>query len=171
MTFIVPKIGAMLKSLSNGKDQLPIYTRALLSLSHIMKQPSFFLTVFIGIPLLTFIFRKYTKTKRGKYRWHYVLLKIPVISGLLTKTAIARFSRVFSSLMSAGVPIVESIETTAGSIGNDVIAQELLKCSKAVEAGSPLSTELAKSKDFPPIVPQMLSVGEETGETDTIMVK
>ena len=171
MTFIVPKIGAMLSSLSNGSEQLPIYTRVLLSASHIMKQPSFILAIVVGVPILAILFRHFTKTPNGKYRWHFLLLKVPVIKELLTKTAIARFSRVFSSLMGAGVSIVESIDITAGAIGNEVIARELLKSSKAVEAGGQLSVELAKSKYFPPIVPQMLSVGEETGKTDTIIIK
>lgn len=169
MTFIVPKIGNILNELSSSAE-LPVYTRALLSVSHTLKQPAVILGILIGGPALFFLFRRYIKTPKGRYRWHSLLLKIPVIKTLLIKTAIARFSRIFASLMGAGVTIVSAIETTAGAIGNAVIEKELLDCSKAVQAGSQLSAELAKSKHFPPIVAQMLAVGEETGETDTVVL-
>ncbi|HEV2403370.1 MAG TPA: type II secretion system F family protein [Candidatus Saccharimonadales bacterium] len=171
MTFIVPRIGTILRSLSNGKAQLPIYTRALLAISHFMKQPLFILILFVGIPLALVLFRRYTATPQGRYHWHSFILKIPAIKVILIKTAIARFSRVFASLMGAGVSIVDSIDITAAAIGNAVIEKELLDCSRAVEGGAELSTQLSKSKHFPPIVSQMLAVGEETGQTDTVILK
>jgi type IV pilus assembly protein PilC len=171
MTFIVPKIGGILASLSGGTASLPIYTRILLSLSHVMKQPAFIFTVIVGLPIAIVLFRRYIKTKHGRYQWHSFLLRIPVIKVIITKTAVARFSRIFASLLGAGVSIVEVIDTTAGAIGNAVIEKELLDCSKAIQAGSQLSTELGKSKHFPPIVAEMLAVGEETGKTDTIILK
>ena len=171
MTFIVPKIGAILTSLSHGKAKLPIYTRVLLDISHLMNQPAFIISIIVGLPLLIVLFRHYIKTKKGKYQWHSLVLRIPSVRNIIVKTAVARFSRTFASLMGAGVSIVDSIETTAGAIGNAVIERELLECSKAVQAGSPLSVELAKSKHFPPIVVQMLAVGEETGQTDSVIIK
>jgi type IV pilus assembly protein PilC len=171
MTFIVPKIGKILQSLSNGKAKLPVYTRVLLAISHTMKQPAFLLTLVIGIPIALALFRRYIKTPRGRHQWHTLLLRIPVVKDIITKTAIARFSRTFASLMGAGVPIIDTINITAGAIGNAVIEKELLDCSRAVQAGGELSEELEKSKHFPPIVSQMLAVGEETGKTDTIVLK
>jgi type IV pilus assembly protein PilC len=171
MTFIVPKIGGILASLSGGTASLPIYTRILLSMSNVMKQPVFIFIVIVGLPIAFVLFRRYTKTPRGRYVWHSVLLRIPVVKVIITKTAIARFSRIFASLLGAGVSIVEVIDTTAGAIGNAVIEKELLDCSKAIQAGGQLSTELEKSKHFPPIVAEMLAVGEETGKTDTIILK
>ncbi len=171
MTFIVPKIGAVLSSLSGGTAALPIYTRILLSMSKGMKSPAFIFGVLFGLPTAVTLFRRYTKTPKGRYWWHSMLLKVPVIKVIITKTAIARFSRIFASLMGAGVGIVETIETTAGAIGNAVIEKELLNCSKAIQAGSQLSTELQKSSHFPPIVAQMLAVGEETGKTDEVILK
>ncbi len=171
MTFIVPKIGKILNSLSNGKAKLPIYTRVLLGVSHDMQQPLFIIFFVIILPLAIILFRRYIKTEKGRYKWHSLLLKIPAIKVIITKTAVARFSRIFASLMSAGVSIVDAINTTAGAIGNAVIEKELIECSKAVQAGNQLSGELAKSKHFPPIVIQMLAVGEETGTTDTIILK
>ena len=171
MTFIVPKIGAILTSLSAGKAKLPIYTRALLAVSNDMKQPMFIITFIVVLPIIIILFRHYIHTKSGRYKWHSFVLKIPVVKVIITKTAIARFARIFASLMGAGVSIVEAIDTTAGAIGNAVIEKDLLDCSKAIQAGGQLSTELQKSKHFPPIVSQMLAVGEETGQTDTIILK
>jgi type IV pilus assembly protein PilC len=171
MTFIVPKIGTILTSLSNGTAKLPIYTRVLLAVSHTMKQPVFILSVVVILPIVIILFRKYIKTRSGRYRWHSFLLKVPAVKVIITKTAVARFARIFGSLMGAGVSIISSIETTAGAMGNAVIEKELLDCSKAVQAGGQLSAELQKSKHFPPIVAQMLAVGEETGQMDTIIVK
>jgi type IV pilus assembly protein PilC len=168
MTFIVPKIGDILVSFGS---ELPIYTRILLALSNIMKSPPFLLAVAIGLPTFIILFRRYIKTTKGRYRWHSLLRHMPIRKVIITKTAIARFSRIFASLMGAGVNIVESIETTAGAIGNAVIEKELLNSSRAVQAGSTLSAELQKSPHFPPIVWQMLAVGEETGKTDTVILK
>ncbi|HET8709045.1 MAG TPA: type II secretion system F family protein [Candidatus Saccharimonadales bacterium] len=168
MTFIVPKIGGIL---ANMGTQLPIYTRILLAVSNFMKQPTFLIGVVVVLPIVLIAFGRWKKTPRGRYLWDSFLLKIPVVKVIILKTAIARFSRIFASLMGAGVNIVQAMETTAGAIGNSVIEKELLECSKAIQAGSQLSIELEKSKHFPPIVAQMLAVGEETGKTDTVIIK
>lgn len=171
MTTIVPKIGDIILSLGGEDASLPIYTQILLKLSDIMKSPPFLVGALIVVPVGLVLFRKYIKTKQGRYVWHSVLLKLPVVKTLITKVAIARFARTFSSLMGAGVSIVDSINTTAGAIGNAVIEKELTDSAKAVQAGEQLSVQLEKSKHFPPLVAQMLAVGEETGQTDQILFK
>ena len=171
MTTIVPKIGDIIVSLGGTKDSLPIYTKVLLSISSILKSPIFLVFALVGLPILIVLFKKYTSTKRGRYQWHSLLLKMPVVKTLNTKVAIARFARTFSSLMGAGVNIVQAINTTAGAIGNAVIEKELLDSAKAIQAGQQLSAQLEKSKHFPPLVSQMLAVGEETGQTDQILIK
>ncbi len=171
MTTIVPKIGDIIVSLGGTKDSLPIYTKVLLSISVILKSPSFLLALLVGLPIFIVGFKKYTSTPKGRYVWHSVLLRTPIIKTLNTKVAIARFARTFSSLMGAGVSIVQAINTTAGAIGNAVIEKELLDSAKAIQSGEQLSTQLEKSKHFPPLVSQMLAVGEETGQTDQILIK
>lgn len=171
MTTIVPKIGEIIVSLGGTKDSLPIYTKVLLSISSILKSPIFLVFAIVGIPILIFLFKKYTSTQKGRYQWHSLLLKMPVVKTLNTKVAIARFARTFSSLMGAGVNIVQAINTTAGAIGNAVIEKELLDSAKAIQSGQQLSAQLEKSKHFPPLVSQMLAVGEETGQTDQILIK
>lgn len=171
MTIIVPKIGDIILSLGGEDAKLPIYTEILLKLSTIMKSTPFLVTTLFVAPLALYGFKKYTKTAQGRYVWHSVLLKLPIVKTLITKVAIARFARTFSSLMGAGVSIVDAINTTAGAIGNAAIEKELLDSAKAVQAGEQLSVRLEKSKHFPPLVAQMLAVGEETGQTDQILLK
>jgi len=129
--------------------------------------------IFILIALFATIWylRRYIKTPKGKYKFHSLLLRIPVVKTIIIKIAIARFSRTFASLMSAGVGVLDSLEVTGGAIGNKVIEEELKEAAKEVKNGKQLSAPLSKSKHFPPIVSQMLAVGEETGQIDTILVK
>ena len=171
MTTIVPKIGAIITDLSGGSGTLPVYTRALLALSKFMLTPGFIITTAVGLPVFIILFKRYTKTEKGRYVWHSILLKMPIIKVLITKVAIARFARTFSSLMGAGVSIVQAIGTTAGAVGNAVIEKELTESARYIESGEQLSTRLEQSKHFPPLVSQMLAVGEETGQTDQILIK
>ena len=90
---------------------------------------------------------------------------------IITKVAIARFARTFAALMSAGVSVLDALEITGGAIGNKVIERELKEAAKEVKNGKPLSQPISKSEHFPQIVSQMLAVGEETGQLDTILVK
>lgn len=167
--FVLPGIGNMIKDLAGEDTQLPIYTRAMLGFSDFMV--SFWWVLVIGTIGGIFVFRRWIKTPKGRYKFHKTLLKIPIIKDVISKVAIARFARIFASLMSSGVPVVESINVTANAIGNKVIEKELKDAAKEVVNGKQLSEPLANSKLFPPIVSQMLAIGEETGQTDTILIK
>ena len=167
--FVIPSIGKMITDLSDGKAELPIYTKVMLGFSEFMV--SYWWVLIIGAVVGIYLFRRWIKTPKGKYAFHKTLLKIPVLKDVITKVAIARFSRIFASLMSSGVPVTESIEVTANAIGNKVIEAELKNASKEVVNGKQLSEPLAASSIFPPIVSQMLAIGEETGQTDTILLK
>jgi type IV pilus assembly protein PilC len=167
--FVIPKIGKMIKDLSSGKAELPVYTKAMLAFSDFMV--SYWWVLIIIIALSIFAFRHWVQTPKGRFMFHKILLKIPVIKTVVTKVAVARFSRIFASLMSSGVPVTESIDITAEALGNKVIEKELKEAGKDVVNGKQLSEPLAESEIFPPIVSQMLAVGEETGQTDTILIK
>lgn len=171
MTSVVPKIGGIIKNIGGENASLPVYTEILLSVSDVMTTPVFLFSLLVLTPVLYILFRRYIKTKRGRYLWHSLLLKIPIIKTLISKVAIARFARTFSSLMGAGVSILQAITTTSGAIGNAVIEKELMQGASKVQAGGQLSEQLAKSSVFPPLVAQMLMVGEETGQIDQILVK
>jgi type IV pilus assembly protein PilC len=169
MIFVIPKIGKILKDLGGEDAQLPVYTQAMLSISDFMRANA----IPIGIVLFITIFltRRYIRTPKGKYKFHALLLRTPIINMIIIKVAIARFARTFASLMSAGVSVLDALEVTGGAIGNKVIEAELKEAAKEVKNGKQLSEPLSKSKHFPAIVSQMLAVGEETGQIDTILVK
>ncbi|MBW3568716.1 type II secretion system F family protein [Candidatus Parcubacteria bacterium] len=169
MIFIIPKIGAIILDLGGPDAELPVYTQAMLSISDFMRANAVIILIagFAGV----FLIKRYIKTPKGKYRFHYLLLKIPIIKTIIAKIALARFARTFASLMSAGVAVLDALEVTGSAIGNKVIEAELKEAAKAVKNGRQLSEPLSNSVYFPPIVSQMLAVGEETGQIDTILVK
>ena len=189
MLFIVPKIGAILLSLGGPNAKLPIYTQVLLNASNFCVHSTIIhaipllnkLPILGKLPNLIFIIgilsvgviylRRYIKTPGGKYKFHALMLRTPIIKVIILKIAIARFSRTFASLMSSGVSVLDALAVTGGAIGNKVIESELKDAAIEVKNGKQLSEPLSKSKHFPPIVSQMLSVGEETGQIDTVLVK
>lgn len=168
MTVVVPKVGGIIAELTPGKE-LPLMTKTMLGISDIMIDFWFVHvgTIFFG----TIFLKRFLKTYKGKQTRDKLLLKIPAVRSLIIKMAVARFSRVFASLMTAGVSVIESIEITAKAIGNTVIEKELMLAAKEIANGEQFSLQLAKSPTFPPIVGQMMSIGEETGQTDTILLK
>lgn len=189
MIFIVPKIGKILKDLGGPDAQLPVYTQAMLGISSFCVSNSIIahiplvsmiplvnkipnaVFIFIAMGVAGFYFLRYIKTPIGKYKFHAFLLRVPVLKVLIVKVAISRFARTFSALTAAGVSVLDALEVTGGAIGNKVIEEELKKAANDVKNGKPLSEPISQSLFFPPIVAQMLAVGEETGQMDTILVK
>lgn len=169
MVFVMPRIGKIIKDLAGENAELPQLTQVMLSISGFMTSKWYVLlgTFFIG----GFLLKRYTKTPKGRRKKDQLLLKIPILKVIIKKVVIARFARIFASLMSAGVSVIDSIEITAKALGNSIIEEELMSASKAVAGGQQLSVPLAASSIFPPIVSQMLAIGEETGQTDQILVK
>ncbi len=169
MFVIMPKIAKILTDLGGPDAKLPIYTQILLDVSHICQKYAYI--VIPLIVLVVYLVRRYIKTPKGKFQFHSLMLKIPVVKTIITKVAIARFSRTFSSLMSAGVGVLDALDVTGKAIGNKVIEKELADAAVQVKEGKQLSEMLAASPHFPKIVSQMLAVGEETGKTDVVLVK
>jgi type IV pilus assembly protein PilC len=169
MVFVMPKIGTIIKDLAGPNAELPTLTKVMLGISDFMVHKWFILfpTLIIG----SYFLRRYMKTPKGRRKKDVLLLKLPVLSVIIRKVAIARFARTFASMLAAGVTVIEAIEVTGKAIGNSVIEDELLAASKDVANGQQLSVPLSNSKVFPPIVSQMMSIGEETGQTDQILVK
>lgn len=168
MTLVVPKIGKIVSDLSNGA-QLPPLTRGMLAISNVMT--TYWYLLIGGIVGGVFLLTRYTKTPAGRRKKDMFLMKVPVLKVVITKVAVARFSRIFACMMGSGVSVLESLSITAKAIGNSVLEDELMSASKAVANGSQVSEPLANSKVFPPIVSQMLAVGEETGKIDEVLIK
>jgi type IV pilus assembly protein PilC len=169
MIFVIPKIGKILTDLGGPDAKLPIYTRVMLSGSSFMQHNAI---IIVGVTIGgIYILKRYLRTPSGKYKFHALLLRTPIIKGIVTKIAIARFARTFASLMTAGVSVLNALEVTGGAIGNKVIEAELIEAAKEVKNGKQLSEPLSASPHFPPIISQMLAIGEETGQIDTILVR
>lgn len=177
MMFVIPKIGKILTDLGGPDAKLPIYTRVLLGISNFSLKSSFIphvpnaVFMFGAAAVGIFLLRRYIKTPKGKYQFHALMLRVPVLKTIIIKVAVSRFARTFSALTSAGVTVLDALQVTGSAIGNKVIEEELKAAAEEVKNGKPLSDPISKSKIFPPIVAQMLAVGEETGQIDKILVK
>lgn len=169
MVFVMPRIGKIIQDLAGEDAELPTMTKIMLGISDFMVT-KWYIILAVGF-ISGYLLRRYVKTPKGRHRKDAILLRVPVLSMIIRKVAIARFARTFASLISAGVTVIESIEVTAKAIGNAIIEEELVAASKNVANGEPLSAPLSKSKVFPPIVSQMMAIGEETGQTGEILVK
>lgn len=169
MLFVIPQIGKILKDLGGPDAELPFITQMMLSISAFILQ-----WWYVVIPIViaaVYLLLRYIKTPAGKKQFHRLVLRIPAINGVIRKVVIARFARTFSSLNGAGVSILETLTVTAHALGNTVYEEALLNSIDKVKNGQQLSHVLESDELFPAIVSQMLAVGEETGQTDVVLVK
>jgi len=149
--------------------QLPFLTQFVVSVSNFVARYSFF--ILMALILGVFALRAYHKTHRGKRVLDGLTLRMPVIGMLVQKIAIARFCRTLSTLTASGVPILDGLEITAKTAGNAVIEDAVMAVRKSVEEGKTLSGPLRETKVFPPMVTQMVNVGEQTGALDQMLSK
>lgn len=167
ITSVIPQIANVFSSMGGA---LPASTRFLLWLSDAFR--SFGLFIILGIAGLVFGFRTLLKTnQKFRYNWHYVLLKIPIFGKTAKKVNVARFTRTLGSLLASGVAVIEALQISADTLTNEVFKKEVLEIAKKVEDGSSVAEPLKKSKIFPPMVPHMISVGEDTGTLDKTLLK
>jgi len=170
VAIIMIKVVPVFSSLYEGMgSKLPFPTRICMGLSNVLVNYSLVVVIFIAIIVVGFRF--YNKTTSGRLQIDSTLLKMPVIGDLLRKVAVARFCRTLGTLISSGVPILEGMDITARTSGNMVIQNAILKAKDAVEQGRNISTPLAETKVFPPMVVQMVGVGEATGALDAMLAK
>lgn len=169
MIFVIPTIGKILKDLGGPDAKLPAMTVAMMAVSDFMVNN--IILIVIGTFVALFMFKRWAKTPSGKLAVHRFVLKVPVLKTLVMKIAVARFTRTFSALIGAGVSVVEALKVTSRALGNEVYRKEIERAAGEVVNGKQLSQAIENGKLFPGIVPQMLAVGEETGQTDTVLVK
>jgi type IV pilus assembly protein PilC len=166
LLFIVPMFKNLYHDLGGT---LPLPTRLLLMVSSVMvtAMPIVIVTLVVGV----FGFKRWIETDKGRAAFDAFKLKVPVFGKLVHKTALTRFSRTLASLLRSGVPILESLEITADTVGNTVARRAVLDVQEGVKQGEPLARRMEQHKIFPPMVTQMLAVGEETGAVDTMLDK
>jgi type IV pilus assembly protein PilC len=164
---IVPEFAKMFKDL--GLKSLPAMTQMLMDFSHFMVTKFYIAAIIVAVVVVAF--KMFTRTKFGRRAWDKVKLKMPVFGKLNHKVALARFSRTLATLLSSGVPILSALETVAGTVANEVISDAILDARARVREGDVISEPLRKSKMFPPMVVQMIAIGQESGALDTMLSK
>ena len=166
LTYIVPIFAKMFAGLG---AELPAPTQFILSLSAFLRG-----NILTGIVLLIFLIvahKFYSKTDKGRYNIDRLKLRIPLIGDLIRKSAISRFSRTLGTLISSGVPILDALDITARASGNRVIHDAIKKSVLSIAEGETITQPLKQCGVFPPMVTQMISVGEKTGGLDEMLSK
>lgn len=166
MIFVIPVFESMFKS---AGQSLPLPTLIVLAMSKFVKGYILFIIPAVGI--LIFLLRRYYKTENGRGVVDSLLLKAPVFGPLFQKIAVARFSRTLGTLVSSGVPILDGLNIVSRTAGNKTIETAILQARSSIKEGETIAEPLGRSGVFPPMVIQMISVGESTGALDSMLSK
>jgi type IV pilus assembly protein PilC len=163
---VIPTFAALFAGLG---AQLPLPTRVVIWLSNslVLYMP----VLIIGAGVGSFLLRQYYQTYRGRRVIDGLLLRAPVLGMILRKVAVARFCRTLSTLLSSGVPILDGLDITGKTAGNAIIEDAIMSTRQSIERGETVSAPLAATKVFPPMVTQMINVGETTGALDMMLSK
>lgn len=167
LTFILPIFSKMFSEMG---AELPAFTQLLLSLSDFVRSV-WMLVLFIALLATAAGIAKWYQTDDGRYKIDAFMLKVPVFGDLLKKVAIARFSRTFGTLIHSGVPMLSSLEVVKDTAGNAVIMRSIENVHNEVRQGGTVSKPLSRDPIFPPMVTQMVAIGEETGRMDEMLEK
>jgi len=166
LTFIVPVFAGMFRSLN---AELPAPTQVILDISNFLK--SNFVYLLGGIIVVAVGFIYWIKTPQGRSQFDRLLLRMPIFGNLVRKASVARFTRTLGTLLSSGVSILDALDITAKTAGNTVIAEAIKKSVLSIAEGDTITGPLKESGVFPPMVTQMISVGEKTGGLDEMLAK
>jgi type IV pilus assembly protein PilC len=163
---VIPTFASLFAGLG---AELPLPTRIVIALSNNLVR--FFPFVIVGIGVAGYLFKRYYATPNGRRVVDATMLKAPVLGLILRKIAVARFCRTLSTLISSGVPILDGLEITAKTSGNSVVEDAVMVTRKSIERGETIAVPLKETGVFPPMVTQMIGVGEATGALDTMLAK
>ena len=168
--FLIIKVVPTFKGIFDqlGGD-LPMPTQILLAISDFART-NFFLGVVI-VAAVVFGATRFVKTEYGKRKADQIALKLPIFGELISKIAVAKFCRTFSTLVASGVPILQALDIVGATSGNKVIEDAVLSAKKQVQAGETISDPLARSNAFPPMVIRMINIGEKTGKLQEMLTK
>jgi len=169
MVVVIPKFQTIFHDF---KTELPGVTVVLLAVSHWFAPPTNGWAYVLCSPIIFMMLWKLIRlSEGGKYVTDAILLKIPILGGILSKTSIARFTRTLGTLISAGVPILDALNITKETCGNEVYSRALLKVHDAIREGESMADPLRATKVCDAIVVNMIDVGEETGDLDKMLMK
>jgi type IV pilus assembly protein PilC len=167
MTFILPKFLDMFKDL--GIKELPASTQFLQGVSQFILQKWQWAILIVVVTVISV--KSFGKTHFGRRLLDRIKLKVPVFGSLNHKVALSRFARTLSTLLSSGVPILSAMETVAGTVSNEIISDAIFNARTAIREGEQIADPLAKSRMFPPMVVQMIAIGQESGALDPMLAK
>jgi len=167
LTFVLPIFEGLFHNIGG---ELPPFTQMLISLSSLVR--SVWMLLFgIALVIGIFLLRQYNKTAIGRLQIDSIKLSLPLFGPLIRKVAIARFSRTFGTLIRAGVPMLNALEVVRATAGNAVLSRAVEKIHEEVRQGGTISKPMTRDSIFPPMVTQMVAVGEETGRLDDMLAK
>jgi len=170
MVVVIPQFQTIFVGLLGPGELLPLPTRIVVGISNFLAGWGG-LSILVMLILTAVAIRFYYKTPNGRKRVDNLLLKFPVIGNIFSKIAISRFARTLSTLLSSGVPILQSLDITAGTAGNLIIEEAILKIRAGVEQGKSFVEPLKAAEVFPHMVAQMIGIGEQTGALDAMLGK
>ncbi|RPJ49352.1 MAG: type II secretion system F family protein [Candidatus Latescibacterota bacterium] len=166
LVFIIPTFAKMF---SDFGGTLPLPTRIVMTLSGVLRGQWYVLVGLVAAAV--FAFKRYRATEKGKLKIDAILLRIPAIGDILRKAAVARFTRTLGTLISSGVPILDGLSITARTAGNMVVHNAVMQTRVSIREGQTIAEPLRNSGVFPPMVVQMIAIGEETGALDEMLEK
>jgi type IV pilus assembly protein PilC len=166
LVFVIP---VFQKMFADFGGTLPALTQGVVNLSAFMRKYVIYILGAIGVVI--FAFKTYHKTETGKITIDRIALKLPVFGDLLRKTAVANFTRTLGTMITSGVPILDGLDIVARTMKNKIIQKAIFDTRKSISEGKSISEPLGKSGVFPPMVVQMVSVGESTGALDSMLTK
>jgi type IV pilus assembly protein PilC len=166
LMFIIPTFAKMFADFG---AELPLPTQIVLTASNIIR--AWWWAGLLGTGLTIFGFTRYYKTDKGKHVIDGLMLKFPVLGDVLRKGAVSRFTRTLGTLVSSGVPILDGLEITAKTAGNVIVKDAVMMARTSIREGDTIANPLRQSGVFPPMVVQMITVGEETGALDEMLTK
>jgi len=166
LLFVIPTFETVFASFN---QTLPLPTRIVIGMSNLLQ--SYWWVVLIGLAGAGVFFKRWIATRHGRLQFDRILLKMPILGTLVRKAAIARFTRTLGTMLSSGVTILDGLEITARTAGNRVIHDAVMESRTAIAGGKSIAEPLKESQVFPPMVTQMIHVGEETGDLDGMLSK
>lgn len=170
VTLLLLKVIPVFQKMFEGMGgALPAPTQFLVNASVFVQ--CYFLHMVAIVVVIVFAFKKFKSTEKGRLTLDNVTLKSPIFGPLLKKVAVAKFTRTMSTMMTSGVPILDGLSIVSKTAGNVIIEQALLDVRKGISEGKPIAEPLAESGIFPPMVVQMIAVGEATGALDQMLAK
>jgi len=164
--FVIP---AFAKVYAGFRAELPLATKVLIATSNFFV--AHWVVLLIGMVALVLAARLYVRTNEGRYRWHRYKLRLPIVGNLMMQAALARFARSLSTTLRAGVPLVQAFTVVSRAIDNDFMGARILQIRDGIERGDTITRTSAATGLFPPLVLQMLAVGEETGAIDRLLLE